>query len=50
MYPVTGWWRERKQLGRSTRRARYALVVTLRTPAEAVDIYTPVLTQVQVVV
>lgn len=48
VYPVTGWWRERKHLGRSNRRARYALVVTLRTPEEDVDIYTPVLNQVAV--
>jgi len=49
VYPVIGWWRERRHLGRSDRKARYALVVTLRTPAENVDIYTPVLTQIAVV-
>src|SRR6185436_5211621 len=32
VYPVIGWWRERQALGRSESRARYALVVTIRTP------------------
>ncbi len=48
IYPVIGWWRERRHLGRSDRGARYALVVTLKTPSTTVDIYTPVATQVPV--
>jgi hypothetical protein len=46
IYPVMGWWRERHHLGRSTSTARYALVVSLRTPEVDVDIYTPVLNKV----
>lgn len=42
VYPVIGWWRERHQLQRWNRKARYALIVTLRTPTIGVDIYTPV--------
>lgn len=42
VYPVIGWWRERHQLGRWNRRARYALVVTIETPEVDVDVYTPV--------
>ncbi|MFA5821665.1 MAG: S8 family peptidase [Thermodesulfovibrionales bacterium] len=42
VYPVIGWWRERHQLGRWNRKARYALVVTIQTPESEVDIYTPV--------
>ncbi len=42
VYPVIGWWRERHQLGRWNRKARYAFVVTIRTPKSEVDIYTPV--------
>lgn len=48
IYPVIGWWRERRHLGRSDRKARYALVVTIRTPATDVDIVTPVLAQVAI--
>lgn len=42
VYPVVGWWRERHQLGRWRREARYALVVSIRTPETSVDIYEPV--------
>jgi len=48
IYPVLGWWRERRHLGRSDRHARYALIVTIRTPATEVDIMTPVLAQIGV--
>lgn len=47
VFPVVGWWRERHQLGRWDRVARYALVVSITTPATEVDIYTPVATQIQ---
>ncbi len=46
VYPVVGWWRERHHLGRWDRQARYSLIVSLRTPSEDIDIYTPVLTQI----
>jgi hypothetical protein len=42
VYPVIGWWRERHQLERWGKKARYALIVTLRTPMTNVDIYTSV--------
>jgi hypothetical protein len=49
IYPVVGWWRERHQLGRWERGARYALVVSIRTPETGVDIYEPVANQVKIV-
>ena len=42
VYPVVGWWRERHHLGRHDRKAKYALIVSLFTPDQKVDIYTPV--------
>jgi hypothetical protein len=48
LYPVIGWWRERHQLGRWNRLARYALVVTIETPQVSVDLYTPVMNQISV--
>lgn len=45
VYPVIGWWRERAWLGRWDRRARYSLIVSLHTPDESIDIYTPVAIQ-----
>ena len=46
VYPVIGWWRERAHLGRWDRTTRYSLVVSLHTPEQDIDIYTPVATQV----
>jgi len=40
--------RERHPLGRWKRAARYALIVSIRTPETGVDIYEPVANQVQV--
>lgn len=42
VYPVIGWWRERAWLERWDRKARYSLIVSLHTPEEDIDIYTPV--------
>ncbi len=46
IYPAGGWWKERTHLGRVTSQCRYALVVSIQTPTEEVDIYTPVAVQV----
>jgi hypothetical protein len=48
VYPVTGWWKERPHLDRWRDSVRYALVVSIRTPAVGVDIYTPVVAMVAV--
>ena len=45
VYPVIGWWRERAWLERWDRKARYSLIVSLHTPDEKIDIYTPVAVQ-----
>lgn len=47
VYPVVGWWRERAYLGKSERKIRYSLVVSIETPGVETDIYTPTITQVQ---
>jgi hypothetical protein len=44
--PVSGWWKEKPHLRRWNSRARYALVVTLRVPNSAVDIYTAIETKI----
>lgn len=43
VFPIIGWWRERYQLQRWDQRARYSLIVTIRTQSTSVDIYTPVM-------
>lgn len=48
--PRIGWWRERAHLNRWNHRARYSLVVSITTPEEQVDVYTPVATQVGITV
>jgi len=45
VYPAVGWWRERHHLGRWNKRCRYSLIVSIHTPVEDVDIYTPVAIQ-----
>lgn len=42
VYPVTGWWKERPQLERWDRSARYSLILSLETDATNVDLYTPI--------
>lgn len=46
VYPVIGWWRERAHLGKVTAETRYSLIVSLDTPVQDVDIYTPVATAI----
>lgn len=43
---MTGWWKERPRLDQSERGARYTLIVSIETPGQAVDIWTPVAAQV----
>ncbi len=42
VYPVVGWWRERKHLNKWGSAARYSLIVSVITDRTDVDIYTPV--------
>jgi Subtilase family len=48
VYPTFGWWNKRGHLGSWNKDVRYSLVVTISTPDEAVDIYTPVATEIGV--
>ncbi|MEK6564209.1 MAG: S8 family peptidase [Candidatus Omnitrophota bacterium] len=50
IYPVIGWWRERAYLEKWNRKCRYALVVSITTPEEKVDIYTPVANKIGITV
>ena len=42
VYPAIGWWRERHHLLRYTKKARYALLISIETPETELDIYTEV--------
>lgn len=49
VYPTVGWWRERAYLGKWNKNCRYSLIVSIHTPVESVDIYTPVAIQIGIV-
>lgn len=49
IYPRIGWWRERGHLGKCESRTRYSLIVSISTPEQEVDIYTPVAQQVGII-
>lgn len=42
VYPVIGWWRSRKYLGKIDSTARYSLIVSIETPATRADLYTEI--------
>ena len=46
VFPRIGWWRERSYLGKCESMTRYSLIVSINTPEQEVDIYTPVAQQV----
>lgn len=46
IFPVVGWWRERTTLRKYNSRIRYSLVVTVETPEERTDLYTPIMTKI----
>jgi hypothetical protein len=47
IYPVSGWWKELPARDRSAEGARYALVVSIETDEEGVDLWTPVAVQLK---
>ena len=48
IFPINGWWKERSHLGKWNRTTRYALVVSIETPIQEIDIYSSVAAQVGV--
>ncbi len=48
VFPVIGWWRERHHLGKVENQTRYALIISLETPAQDVELYTTVKNLIEV--
>lgn len=48
IYPVIGWWRERKHLDKVENQTRYSLIISLETPAQDVELYTTVRNMIEV--
>lgn len=46
IHPTLGWWRTRTGEKRYNQRVHYSLIVTISTPRQDVDIYTPVASQI----
>jgi len=46
VFPVTGWWKELQRRDMSGLGARYALLLSIDSPAEDVDLWTPVAQEV----
>jgi hypothetical protein len=47
VYPVGGWWKYAKREDRINRTVRYALLISLKTNEQGIDLYTPIATQLE---
>lgn len=48
VYPVGGWWKNRKKLNRFDSSVRYSLIISIETNEADIDIYNDVLNQITV--
>ncbi len=48
VYPVGGWWKNTGRADRTSMPVRYALLASLRTQRQDIDLYTPIATQLRV--
>lgn len=48
VYPIIGWWRERKHLGKVETKTRYSLIISLETPAQDIELYTTVKNMIEI--
>lgn len=48
VYPVGGWWKNNGRADRVSRPVRYSLLVSLQTDETAIDLYTPIATEIRV--
>ncbi|PJI85996.1 subtilase family protein [Yoonia maricola] len=42
VYPVAGWWKSSKIPGKNSQMARYALIVSIKSPSLEIDLHTPI--------
>ncbi|MEC4615513.1 S8 family peptidase [Tsukamurella tyrosinosolvens] len=48
VYPIGGWWKNNKRRDRLDMPVRYALILSLTTDEQDVDLYTPIATQLRI--
>ncbi|MBO2544073.1 S8 family peptidase [Salegentibacter sp. BDJ18] len=46
IFPIMGWWRQRSHLKRYNSITKYSLIISLETPEQNLDLYTPVMTKI----
>jgi hypothetical protein len=47
VYPILGWWKERKHLGKSNSKTRYSLIISIESPSIEIDLYNLVLSKIK---
>ena len=47
VYPTLGWWKTRKILEKYNKKARYALIISIRAPEAKIDLYTAIENQIR---
>lgn len=50
IYPVGGWWKTRKKLNRYDNQIRYSLIISIDTEDTDINLYTPILNQLEVLI
>ena len=50
IFPVNGWWRTRKKLLRYNNSVRYSLILSIDSSNNDIDIYNPVLNQIDILI
>jgi hypothetical protein len=48
IFPVNGWYRKRKKLDKIDAEVRYSLIVSIEAPGVDVDLYTPIMNQIDI--
>ncbi|MCY4298117.1 MAG: S8 family peptidase [Flavobacteriaceae bacterium] len=48
VFPINGWWKTRKKLRRYNNRIRYSLILSIDTTETNIDLYTPILNQIEI--
>ena len=50
IFPVNGWWKTRKKLLRYNNDVRYSLILSIESPDNTVDLYNPILNQIDILI
>lgn len=48
VFPVGGWWKNNRRVDRAALPVRYALIISLKSREEGIDLYTPIAAQIRV--